>query len=559
MIEFFRKFDSNRTYIVVQFVLLFVFINLFFSDFNCRKDLSKENRFDLTESTEKVINNLSEKLYIDAFYSEDVPGMHKARLTLAKEVLKEIASVNRKKVELRFYNPDSSESAKKKATEAGIRSFPLEKLERGSAEVKQAYFGIKLTLGAKSEVIPVAYAAESIEYQVLTTLKKMTRKPGSTTLAILKATGAHTAPDPNFAGMTALSKDTFGVVIHEVIAKEYGEPQEININEEPVPEEMNLLLWVGAPDLNEKGKYHIDQFLMRGGGLIILAKSMDFSLPSRQRGMPSMGGEGIAVQNPNIEKINEFLKNYGLEVKSEMILEPEFSMVTNSFIQIQPGVFAPYHYPLWPVATHESKQLSKQSLITKNSSGVILPWVSGILLTPERQKEAQFDTVIQSTKSADRRENYVMLGEEQVANQEIKGAGLHIPLAVHVYGKLKSSFSKEKIPSGVNLNFLEVTKEGKKSQIFIVGTPYLISDMFVSNQYVDTFQKTNLPFFANLLDVFLGDTDLLATRTKQAYIRNIKPVSKPEQIVYSFINILFIPIGIGIYAFVRLKKRNASK
>ncbi|MCX7997770.1 MAG: GldG family protein, partial [Leptospiraceae bacterium] len=357
MISFFQKYEKNRTYLISQIILLFALVNLFFSDFNCRRDLSKENRFDLTESTEKIINNLTEKLYIDAFYSEDVPGMHKARLNLAKEVLKEIASVNRKKVELRFYNPDSNESARKKASEAGIRSFPLEKLERGSAEVKQAYFGIRLTLGAKSEVIPVAYAAENIEYQVLSTLKKMTRKPGSSNMAIIKANGAHTAPSSTLGASP--NKDTFGLIIHELFAKEYGQPEEININEEPVSEEFNIVLSVGAPDLNEKGQYHLDQFLMRGGGLIVFAKTMDFTLPSRQRGMPSFGGEGIATAHPNAEKLNNFLKKYGVEVKTDLIMEPEFSMVTSSFIQVQPGVFVPYHYPLWPVPTHDSKQLSK--------------------------------------------------------------------------------------------------------------------------------------------------------------------------------------------------------
>jgi hypothetical protein len=176
MISFFSKFNHNKVFLFIQIFLLFILSNYFFSDWNCRKDLSRENRLNLTESTEKIINSLSEKLIIDAFYSGDVPGMHRARLTLAKEILKEIAGVNKKKVELRFHDPDTSESERKKANEAGVRSYPLEKVERGSAEVKQAYFGIRITLGSLTEVIPVAYSAETLEYQILTLLKKMTLK-----------------------------------------------------------------------------------------------------------------------------------------------------------------------------------------------------------------------------------------------------------------------------------------------------------------------------------------------------------------------------------------------
>jgi ABC-type uncharacterized transport system involved in gliding motility auxiliary subunit len=554
MISFFDKFNNHKSFIVTNTILLFFLFNLLVSDWNCRKDLSKENRFNLTASTEKVLNSLDEKLYIDAFYSEDVPGMHKARLNLAREVLKEIASVNRKKVELRFYNPDTSESDRKKAAEAGIRSFPLEKLERGAREEKLAFFGIRLTLGSKIEVIPVGYAAENLEYQVLTSIKKMSRKRNQSALAILKANGASTAPEPGPMN----NKDTFGITIHKAYSPENGEPAEINVNEEPITEEFQTLLWVGAPELTDKGKFHIDQFLMRGGSLVILAKTMDFTLPSRRQTM-GMGNEGIATPIPSSNSIALFTENYGFKVNSELILEPEKSMVTNSFIQIQPGVFAPYHYPLWPIASMDAKMLSKTNPITSGSSAILLPWVSGIETYQDKQPEANFETIIQSSPEADRKTEFVMIGEEQIANVEIKPNGTPIKLGVLIKGKLKSAFSKNTIPQGLNKDtFLEKTKDDKTSQILVIGTPYLISDFLITDQYFEVFQKTNLPFFMNLMDIFNGDTDLIAMRFKQSYIKNIKPVKRFEQVLFTSINILLIPLLIGVYAFARMKKRNSG-
>ncbi len=554
MISFFDQFNNHKSFIITNTILLFVLSNLLVSDWNCRKDLSRENRFNLTASTEKVLNSLEEKLYIDAFYSEDVPGMHKARLNLAREVLKEIASVNRKKVEIRFYNPDTSESDRKKAAEAGIRSFPLEKQERGAREEKLAFFGIRLTLGSKTEVIPVGYAAENLEYQVLTSIKKMSRKGNQSSLAILKANGASTAPEPG----PMSNKDTFGIMIHKAYSPENGEPAEINVNEEPITEEFQTLLWVGAPELTEKGKYHIDQFLMRGGSLVVLAKTMDFALPSRRQTM-GMGNEGIATPIPSASAIALFTENYGFKVNSEFILEPEKSMVTNSFVQIQPGVFAPYHYPLWPIASMDAKMLSKTNPITSGSSALLLPWVSGIEVYQDKQPEANFETVIQSSTDADRKGEFVMIGEEQIANVEIKPNGTPIKLGVLIKGKLKSAFSKDRIPQDLNKDaFLEKTKDDKTSQILVIGTPYLVSDFLITDQHFEVFQKTNLPFFMNLMDIFNGDTDLIAMRSKQSYIKNIKPVKRFEQILFSSINILLIPLIIGMYAFARMKKRNSG-
>ncbi|MCB1176635.1 MAG: GldG family protein, partial [Leptospiraceae bacterium] len=500
MINFLDKFNSNRKFILSNLLILFILFNFLISDWNCRRDLSKNNRFNLTESTSKVINSLEEKLFIDAFYSVDVPGMHQARLNLAKEVLKEIAGVNTKKVDLRFYDPDSSDSVRKKAAEAGIRSFPLEKLERGSREEKLAFFGLKLTLGTKTEVIPIAYAAENIEYQILTTLKKMTKKGNSSGLAIIKAPGASTFPDPQMGGG---SKDTFGIVIHKAYSPENGEPGEVNINEEPVTEEFTTLLWVGAPELTDKGKYHIDQFLMRGGNLVIFSKTMDFTLPNarRQQMMGGGGNEGIATPILAATSLAEFTEKYGFKVQSDLILEPESSMVTSSFVQVKPGVFAPYHYPLWPIASKDNKNLSSTNLLTSNSSALLLPWVSSIETFPDKQPEAKIEPVVLSTRKADKKTDFIMIGEEQIANVEMNPLGQNLPLGIHIKGRLKSSFTKDTIPNDVDgNNFKEKSPEGKEIQIFVLGTPYLVSDFLISDQYFEVFQKTNLPFFMNLLD-----------------------------------------------------------
>lgn len=557
MIQYFSKLNKNYKFISISTFLSFFLFNYLISDFYCRKDLSRENRFNLTDSTEKVLNSLPEKLYIDAFYSSDVPGEHKARLNLTRELIKEIANVNRKKVELRFHDPDANESDKKKATEAGIKPAQLNQQERGSVEIKQAYFGIKLTVGSKSTVIPNAYFAEAIEYQVLSSLKKMLKKNNNSTVAILKSNGAFLAPEQT----QGMGKDTFGLFVHRAFAPENGEMQEININQESIPEEIKTLLWVGSPELTDKGKFYIDQFLMRGGNLVIFAKTFNFQMGQQNQMASMMGGgnEGLAQPAPQVNSMNAFLSHYGFEIRTDMILEPDDSYaVTSIFQQLTNPNAEAFHYPLWVIPRKESGTIHPKNQITKNTSAVLLPWTSSIDIKSEKQPEATFTTIIESTKKADKRAEFVIVSEDKVAKQPINAQNTNYPLGLHIEGNLKSYFSKETIPKDVTEAYLEKTKEGKKSQIVVFGSPYILSDMLATNDYLSLF-RANLSFVLNLLDILGGDTDMLSLRSKQLYTKNLKDVNKTEKFIYSFINILLLPVGISIYAFLRLKKRTSGK
>ena len=557
MIEFFSKLNKNFKFISFSTFLSFFLFNYLISDFYCRKDLSRENRFNLTDSTEKVLQNLPEKLYIDAFYSSDVPGEHKARLSLTRELIKEIANVNRKKVELRFHDPDSNESDKKKATEAGIKPAQLNQQERGSVEIKQAYFGIKLTVGSKSTVIPNAYFAEAIEYQILSSLKKMLKKNNSSTVAILKTAGAFLAPEQT----QGMGKDTFGRFVHRAFAPENGEIQEINVNSESIPDEIKTVLWVGSPDLTDKGKYYIDQFLMRGGNLLIFAKTFNFQMGGQNQMAAMMGGgnEGLAQPAAEVGAINAFLSHYGIEIKTDMILEPDDSYaVTSIFQQLTNPNAEAFHYPLWVIPRKESGTINPKSQFTKNASAVLLPWTSSIDVKSDKQPGAVYTTLIESTKKADKRAEFVIVNEEKVAKQPINAQNTSFVLGLHVEGNLKSYFTTDTVPKETTEAFIDKTKEGKKSQIVVFGSPYIVSDMLATNDYLPLF-RTNLSFVLNVIDILSGDTDMLSLRTKQVYTKNLKDVNKTEKFIYSFLNILLLPVGIGIYAFLRLKKRTSGK
>ena len=555
--KLFQKLNNNLIFWFINVFVCFILLNLFISEFSFRKDMSVNNRFELTQSTEQVLKNLKTKLYIDAFYSEDIPGEYKARLNITKELLKEIANLNKSKVALRFYNPDKDEKIRQKATSLGIAPQTLQKVERGSAQVKQAYFGVSLRLGSSNEVLPVLFFAEDLEYQILSTLKRMTRKTTSSGIGVVQIPKSSTYPQPGRMS----NKDTFGAFIHQIVAEQFGSVESININEKTVPEEIISLIWVGAGELNEVGKYNLDQYLMRGGKLLFLGKSMDFQLSNNQMpGSFNLGQnqQGFATPVQDFDQIQNFTKHYGFQIEKDIISEKDNSMPMGALVQVSPGVIGRYHYPVWILSSQEKGMINRNSQYTKDIKTLLLPWSSSILTFDSSQKQAKISTLVQTTSTAGKKQDFVMLGEEQILTQNFDPVGQSVKLGVHIKGKLKSFFTKEKVPDGISPDsFLSESK--KDAEIIALGTPYLISDILAFPEYRDVFQETNIPFVLNLLDMFEGDTDLIKARSKKSVVLNLKPVTKLEEGFFSFLNILFPPILIGIVSFIRIRKRVKAK
>ncbi|EQA47310.1 hypothetical protein LEP1GSC050_1116 [Leptospira broomii serovar Hurstbridge str. 5399] len=555
----FLEISKRRWFVLANLFLFFLLMNGIVSSGNCRKDLSRSQRFELTVSTRKLLQNLESILYIDAFYSSKVPGEYKARLDLTKEILSEIASVGGKKVVLRFFDPDSSQEDALKASESGIEPQILQKSDRNSASVKQAYLGLTLTLGSETEILPVAFFAEQIEYQVLSGIRKIQRKDQDSGLVLLKTHGSLSPQNPG----PGSGKDTVGVFVHQVLETEIGVIPELNLESDEIPEGTSVLLWIGSGSLSQMERYRIDQFLVNGGSLILLSKTMDFRMESSGNRMGILTGEagaGMAQTDPFAHDLNSFLEHYGIRILSNIVLDPDNSLPMGALIEVEPGVLGRYPYPAWIVASHKNNTLNDDSPFTKEQENLLLPWSSSIELIPGKQKNALGVPLIFSGSDAEIRSDRVMLGEKQLQQTPIRPNGGPFVLGAIVEGPLESYFADKPLPKGVGKNgYLSRSPKDKFGRILVLATPYLVSDILAFPDYREIFRDTNIPFILNAIDILSGDTDLLAARSKQSLILKMNPVSPKMEIFASLINVLGIPLFVSLYAFLHLRRRRRNR
>ncbi|PJZ70129.1 gliding motility ABC transporter [Leptospira perolatii] len=549
--------SQKKWFFALNWFLSFLLLNGIFYHTSCRKDLSRSGRFELTKSTVLNLERLDSILFIDAFYSSEIPGEYKSRLDLTKEVLREIAAVGGRKVKLRLFDPSSSEEDARQAQESGVEPQILEKSDRESASVKRAYLGIKLTLGAKSQTIPVAFFAEQIEVQILSSLRNLTRPNLNSEIAILHTEGSlSTKRTGNYS-----DKDSVGVFVNEILRREFGEINEFDPNQSEIPESTKVLLWFGSGNLQDNARYAIDQFLLRGGSLIVLAKTMDFRLGGNTPGtgmlLDSMTTSGVAQEETHAVELNSFLLRYGIQVHSDMIFDLENSLPIGSLVEIEPGVIGRYPYAPWIVASQKTETLSLTSVYTQSQESLLLPWSSSIELIPEKQKYAKVEPILFSSKEAESRANYVMLGERQLLQSQFHPSGFPYILGASSEGIFTSTFEKQNIPKGFSEKYhLSKTPDDRISRILVFGTPYLVSDLLAFTETQEIYRETNLPFLLNCIDILKGDKDLLSARAKQSGVLKMQPVSKSVMLLTNFGLVLGIPGLVCIYAFLRIRKRN---
>ncbi|WP_078123789.1 GldG family protein [Leptospira alexanderi] len=550
---FFSRFNSNPWFLFSQAFLIFLFSNGIFSQFVCRKDLSESKRFEVSESTRKIFQNLHSPVYIDAYYSSKIPGEYRTRLDLTKELLSEIASLGGSNAILRFHDPDFSVEEQKKAIEAGIQPQILEKTELGSSQIKQAYFGLTLTLGTRKETIPIAFYAEEIEYQILTTLRKMIRSPTDSGIGILSIPGTLSTTGPE-AG-----KDTIGIFTNQILKEEYGTLSEVHLEEEDIQDSLHTLLWIGGGTLSETSFYRLDQFLMRGGNLILLFKSMDFRLepPNREKGIGTNSiGAGIAKPTPRIEEQNRIFESYGFRVNTDLVLDPNRSLPIGPLMEVEPGVIGRYAYPPWIIAGSSQEMLSEVSPFTKPLKNLLLPWVSSLTLFPNRQPNVRMEPILSSSEEAEIRSSIVALGEKQIFATPIRNGNKKIILGAVLEGSFRSAFASVPTIFKKSNSFLKQTSEGKSSRILVIGSPYLVSDLLAYPETRKIYQESNIPFLLNALDISGGDTDLIQIRGKKSAFLKLNPFSDTEKITFSFLNLLGIPSLLGLYTYFRMRRRN---
>ncbi|MCB1199194.1 MAG: GldG family protein [Leptospiraceae bacterium] len=532
MYNYWSKFKKSESATTILLILAFLSTSWLSYGFYFRADLSEEGTLRLTDSTKKTLRNLPQPVNIEAFFSSDVPDAAVVQVKTMRDFLTEYAASSNGRARLKFLDPDSDQDAKTRATELGISPAPIGSLNQRKQEIAKVYFSVALSYGDKIDTIPNILESRILEYELTSKIYKMAY-PNERTIAFLAGHGQFTLAESDnpFYSLNLLKEN---------LETLYGSIKSIDTNSDDIPNDVSTLLVVQPENLSEIDRFRLDQFLMRGGNLIYTASGMALNM---QNGMATAAATDSA----------DFLKEYGIELGSDMVLDPENYLPLPRRMGFQ---IVEIPYPVWVVSPRQT--LMSDHTLMQGIPLLFFPYTSPLRtdagkLPTGKDSGFEVDFLARSSGRSYTQSNFVMIDPMRLKdvidnpNVEKQNTGSH-NLIVHVRGKFKSQYIDKPLPPNAPKEFIK--EASNAGRLLVVSTPYAFSDLGAQRS-----QGLNLNFLLSAIDTMNGMEDLVALRKKQKSSPQVKNMGYGLMQMLTFLN-FFLPVaGIGSIGLMRYLRR----
>ena len=530
MMEWLKSLDRKTLAItsVVLAVVCFFSLNLFssLSLTESRIDLTEERLYTLSKGTRHVLANLKEPIKLRLYASR---SLKKASpqfglfMTRVQELVQTYERLAKGKIKLEILNPESFTPEEDRAVGFGLRGVPLD-----NAGVK-GYFGIVgLNSTDDSDVIPLFTSQREsfLEYD-LTRLVYNLANPEKPVIGFFDGIAIQGSRMTQFKSWQALT-----------YMKQFFTMKELDDDIKKIDDKIKVVMVIHPQDLEESALYAIDQFVMRGGRLIV------FVDPNAINSQPQMTRRGPIPPANTSSNLDKLMKAWGVEmVKDKVVGDRE--MATRVRAQSQ-GRGVVTEYVLW-FGINKSG-FSENEVITGEleelrflTAGALRP-IKGATtkFTPLAQSSAN-SMLIDVAKSKTQRPDPIGLLNEFKPTKE------RYTLAARITGPAKSAYDGPPKPK-------KEDKAGKKDDkkkakplpphikeskgpinVIAVADVDMLADRtwltardMLGQRVVVPFAN-NADFAINILDNFTGSQELISLRGRGIKERSFKVVDQLER------------------------------
>jgi gliding-associated putative ABC transporter substrate-binding component GldG len=500
-----------------------------------RLDLTEAKEYTVSRSTKDVLGDLDDVVNLTLYFSKKLPPYMGTLRDRVMDMLSEYRAYGRGNVELNLIDPADDPEMERKVRMMGIPQVQLDIIEKDKRQVTNAYLGLAILYGDSKEVIPVIRGTRTLEYELTSSIVKVT------------------AGEPMTIGIVSrYAQETFGTLfqqIHADLLRQY-EIRRLELGKgEGVPEEISTLILLGPKDLSERQRFEIDQYLMRGGKLVALVDAMELSEIELKATTMNSG-------------VNDLLEHYGIRVNADMVLDQKY----NSMAGFARGFmhFA-IPYVFWPKVVRSG--FDQENPVVNRLEGLTLAWTSSLESTisaPDSgEAQQQLSILAKSSEQSWTTRNFSNLDPSQRLQPQQSALKQHNLVAV-VHGTFESFFAGKDIPPRDTEEGdaeepepepveEELISESPTTSIFVVGNSNFINDRFVQ-QFPE-----NKTFFLNAVDHLTMGDRLIGIRSRPVMERPLKEISEKEKAVYRFLGTYAIAILVAVFGLVRLHLRRQQK
>ncbi|WP_217474683.1 Gldg family protein [Stutzerimonas stutzeri] len=482
--------------IALAFLVFNAFSGLVFT--HARLDLTEQKLYTISDGTKTILDGLDKPIELDFFYSDEATKGLVALRNYARRVEELLRAYEREaggNLKLHIVDPEPFSEEEDRAAELGLQAVPL---NQGGDKV---YFGLAATnADGRTQSIPffALDQEEFLEYDLSRLVQSVAspQRPVVGVLSDLPITGGF--------DMRTQQATSPWTMLEEIRQLFHIESLERNVD--LIPASVSVLMVVHPKGLPEQTLYAIDQFVMRGGKLLVFLDPYSEADP----GMGFMPGEPGDGKASDLEPL---LKAWGVKMAPDRV-------VLDAANAMSVGVGEerrPVRHPAWlslPQQNMDSDDVTTASLesLTLATSG---------FLEPLENATTRFTPLVQSSSYAMpiEAQRFDTLENPEVLLRELEPTGERYTLAARIRGPAHSAY-----PDGI-----EGRKDGLKDSasinvIAVADTDLLADRMWVQVQ--DFFGQRmpqpwadNGTFVINALDNLSGTDALISVRSRGRFAR----------------------------------------
>jgi ABC-2 type transport system permease protein len=313
-----------------------------------------------------------------------------------------------------------------------------------------------------------------------------------------------------------------------------------------VPTDIDVLLVIKPRDLDERSVYNLDQYLMRGGRVILCAARYE----------PDFSGGELKVA-PVSTGLDAWLAHFGITIEDTLVLDdrnqplPVPEVRRTLLGNIRTLVLKPYPYL---VEVRDEGLANRQ--ITARLEAVGIYWGSPLVVEPPPDASLEMVPILKSSPKSWTSQD---LSQVQFADYTVPATGTESQLlAAALSGRFASYFADKgapgSTPAGVASDPADAgaaappraevpLKLSPETRLVVVGDTAFLSD-FVARVLAGAqggFFAENLAFVQNVIDWSTLDNDLVGIRARGLAARHLQRLESSTEITIEVVNYL-VPV-----------------
>ncbi|MAR29537.1 MAG: hypothetical protein CMG24_01170 [Candidatus Marinimicrobia bacterium] len=492
------KIDNKKSFLIFTAILItsLILINLISRNIFHRFDLTDTKMYSLSESSQSIIKKIDDLMTIKVYFSNDLPGDYANNKRYLQDILEEYAAYSKGKLRFEFTDPSSSEDMQLNAQKAGIQPVQLQVIENDKVEVRSVYMGLAILYEDKREIIPIIQTTAGLEYDITIKIKKLIN-----------------VDKQMIAIASTLNQNVENQTISQILSQRYL-LQNITLDQ-PIDPAVSVVLVNGFRDSLSVDEYSNLKKYIDNGGNVLIGQNRIFVDISTQQATPI---------NSNIFSL---LKEYGVDIQENLVVDKSCGQVN---VQQNMGIFrmaVPMDYPFLPII----RTFNYNEIIVNGIEQYQLLFSSEIILDTLIEKNINLVPLFSTSDRSSSITEFYNLDPDPKNNPIF--SQLTDP------GKIVSARSEIKSPN-----------TGLTNNIIVVSDSEFISDSGAGKS------PENHIFILNAVDYLMGDSELIALRSREITTRPLKELDNNTKSKWKWMNMLLPSIFIISFGILRFRKEN---